>query len=230
MAHIIDLSVPIADHFRWPVKREKIGDHAKGDLSEVTWLGWPVHGFTHMDSPRHFFAGAETTDDIPLETTIGDAAVIDLEPVQPNEAISAERLAATSAVDWVQPGSIVLMRTCWDTQRSLDSREFWTDAPYMTRDGAEWLLARGVRAVGFDFPQDYPIRGLLDGKRAPLEEHVTHDVLLRNGVILIEYLANTKAITQPRVWFCCLPLKVPAADGAPARVIAIESHKGGIGA
>ena len=61
------------------------------------------------------------------------------------------------------------------------------------------------RAVAFDFPQDHPIRGLLDGKRAPLEEHVTHDVLLRNGVILIEYLANTQAIRQPRVWFCCLP-------------------------
>ncbi|MDX1540393.1 MAG: hypothetical protein R3349_03210, partial [Geminicoccaceae bacterium] len=89
-----------------------------------------------------------------------------------------------------------------------------------------WLLAQGVRAAAFDFPQDQPIRGLLDGKRAPLEEHVTHDVLLRNGVILIEYLANTQAIRQPRVWFCCLPLKVPEADGAPARVIAIEQEQG----
>lgn len=220
---IIDLSVPIADHFRWPVERRTIGDHAKGDLAEVTWLGWPVHGFTHMDSPRHFFADAKTTDDIPLETTIGEATVFDLTPVGANEAITAERLRATGATDYLKPGGIALMRSCWDTQRSLDSREFWSEAPYVTRDGAEWLLAQGIRAVAFDFPQDQPIRGLLDGKRAPMEEHVTHDVLLRNGVILIEYIANTREIRQPQVWFCCLPLKVPAADGAPARVIAIES-------
>jgi arylformamidase len=222
MQRIIDLSVPIADHFRWPVERRTIGDHAKGDLAEVTWLGWPVHGFTHMDSPKHYFTDAKTTDDIPLETTIGEATVFDLDPVRPDEAITPERLAKASG-GHLQRGDIALMRSCWDTQRSLETREFWTDAPYLTREAAEWLLAQGVRAVGFDFPQDQPIRGLLDGKRAPLEEHVTHDVLLRNGVILIEYLANTKAITQPRVWFCCLPLKVPAADGAPARVIAIES-------
>jgi kynurenine formamidase len=224
MARIIDLSVPIEDHFRWPVQREKKGDHSKGDLAEVTWLGWPVHGFTHMDSPRHFFADAKTTDDIPLDTTIGDATVFDLEPVAPNEAITAERLQAAGM--YLQKGDIALMRTCWDTQRSLKTREFWTDAPYLTREAATWLLERGVRAVAFDFPQDYPIRGLLDGKQAPLEEHVTHDVLLRNGVILIEYVANTQAIRQPRVWFCCLPLKVPGADGAPARVIAIEGDQG----
>lgn len=225
MARIIDLSVPIQDHFRWPVKRDKIGDHAKGDLAEKTWLGWPVHGFTHMDSPKHYFADAATTDDVPLETTIGDATVFDLEPVEPNEAITAERLEAAGGL-YLQAGDIALMRSCWDTQRSLASREFWLDAPYLTRDAAQWLLAKGVRAAAFDFPQDQPIRGLLDGKRAPLEEHVTHDVLLRNGVILIEYLGNTQAIRQPRVWFCCLPLKVPAADGAPARVIAIEDSQG----
>ena len=39
---------------------------------------------------------------------------------------------------------------------------------------------------------------------------------------LIEYLSNTAALTGPRTFLCCLPLKLPGADGAPARVIAIE--------
>ncbi len=78
-----------------------------------------------------------------------------------------------------------------------------------------------LRAAAFDFPQDYTIRLLLHGEMRPVEEHVTHDVLLRNGVILIEYLSNTKALDRDRVWFCCLPLKVPDSDGAPARVIAL---------
>jgi arylformamidase len=221
MSRIIDLSMPIEDHLRWPVERRLRNDHAKGDLFQVTWLGWGVHGFTHMDSPRHFFPDGKTTSEIPLETTVGEAAVIDLAPVAPNQAIGPERLAAAGG--HLLRGDIAVMRSCWAEQRSPRTAEFWTEAPYMTREGASWLLERGVRAVAFDFPQDYCIRLMLKGEVRPIEENVTHDILLRNGVILIEYLVNTVALTRPRVWFCCLPLKVPNSDGAPARVIAMET-------
>ena len=222
MTRVVDLSMPIEDHFRWPVERTVKGDFTRGDLFQATWLGWPVHGFTHMDAPRHFFADGLTTDDVPLTATIGDASVFDLDPVQPNEAITPERLADAGKL--LREADIAVMRTCWDRQRSPKTKEFWTEAPYMTREAAEWLLARGPKAVAFDFPQDYAIRLLLDDDVRPVAEHVTHHVLLRNGVILIEYLANTAALVEPRHWFCCLPLKVPAADGAPARVIAIEGQ------
>jgi arylformamidase len=222
MSRIIDLSMPIEDHFRWPVERRVRGDHAKGDLFQATWIGATVHGFTHMDSPRHCVPGGPTTDDVPLEQTIGEAAIFDLAPVEPNEAITPERLAAASEL--LRPGDIVVMRSCWEQQLSPRSEAFWTEAPYLTREAAAWLLERKPKAVAFDFPQDYPIRLLLKGETRPIEENVTHDVLLRNGVILIEYLSNTAALVEPRSWFCCLPLKLPAADGAPARVIAIEAE------
>jgi arylformamidase len=220
MAQIIDLSMAIEDHFRWPVQRRLTRAHDQGDLFQVTWLGWPVHGFTHMDTPRHFFADGRTTSDVPLEATVGEAAVVDLTPLAPNQAITAERMAERGA--HVRPGDIVVMRSCWEQQRSHGTPEFWTEAPYMSREAATWLLERAPRAVAFDFPQDYTIRLLLQGEVRPLEEHVTHDVLLRNGVILIEYLANTAALTASRTFLCCLPLKVLDADGAPARVIALE--------
>jgi kynurenine formamidase len=220
MARIVDLSMPIADHFRWPVERRLTSDHATGALFQVTWAGWAVHGFTHMDSPRHFFADGRTTSDIPLETTVGEAAVVDLTPVRPNQAITAAHLAV--AAGHLEPGDIAVIKSCWEQRTSPTTPEFWTQAPYLTRDAAEWLLARQPRAVAFDFPQDYTIRLLLQGEVRPLDEHVTHDVLLRNGVILIEYLSNTAALTRPRTFLCCLPLKLPDADGAPARVIALE--------
>jgi len=222
MSRIIDLSMPIADHFRWPVERRVAGDQARGDVFQATWLGWTVHGFTHMDSPRHCVAGGPTTDDVPLETTVGEAAVVDLAPVQPDEAITPERLAA--AAGHVAPGDIVVLRSCWERQRAPTTPEFWTEAPYMTRAAAEWLRARQPKAVAFDFPQDWCIRLLLKGERRPLADNVTHDVLLRSGVILIEYLSNTAALTTPRTFLCCLPLKVPASDGAPARVIALADR------
>jgi arylformamidase len=222
MPRIIDLSMPIDDHFRWPVERRVRGDHEQGDVFQATWLGWTVHGFTHMDSPRHCVPGGPTTDDVPLERTVGEAAVVDLTPIQPNQAISAERVAG--AADHLRTGDIVVMRSCWEQQRSPRTPEFWTEAPYMTREASDWLLARQPRAVAFDFPQDYTIRLLLKGETRPLADNVTHDVLLKNGVILIEYLSNTAALTRPRTFLCCLPLKVPASDGAPARVIALEDN------
>ena len=175
-----------------------------------------------MDSPRHILPDGPTTGDIPLGATVGDAAVVDLSDVRPDEAIGAERLAA--AAGHVGRGDRVVFRSCWERQRSPRTPEFWTEAPYLTRDAAEWLLGRGVRTVAYDFPQDYTVRLLLRGEVRPMSEHVTHDVLLRNGVVMVEYLCNTVELRGPRTWLCVLPLKLPGADGAPARAIALEGR------
>lgn len=56
----------------------------------------------------------------------------------------------------------------------------------------------------------------------PFAEHVTHDVCLRAGITLIEYVVNTSALKNPRTFLCAAPLKLPNADGSPARIVAIE--------
>lgn len=220
MPRLIDLTLPVEPHFRWRPERKLRGDFAKGDRFQVTWLGLPVHGFTHIDAPRHIDASGATTDDIALERTTGPAAIVDLAGIAPNTEIGAEMLEVAGG--HVERGEIVLLRTAWDRQRSHHTPEFWTESPWMGRDACAWLLDRATRAVGFDFPQDYPIRGLLGGETAGIEDFVTHDLLLRRGVVLIEYLCNMAEIARPRVQLYALPLKLPQADGAPARVIAVE--------
>ncbi len=218
MRDLIDLTMSIEDHFRWPVERRTVAEHAKGDLFQVTWLGFAVHGFTHVDSPRHFFSDGKTTDDLSLEQTVGTAGVIDLSEISAKEEITAEALSERA--DHVIANDIIILKTCWGRKRSVRGPEFWQDAPFLSRSAARWLLAKKPRAVAFDFPQDYCIRLLLEGEVRPIEEHVSHDILLRNEVVLIEYLTNTEALSAPRVNFCCMPMKVPASDGAPARVMA----------
>ncbi len=218
---VIDLSMPIADdHFRWPVSREVKGDFEAGDLFQATRINVPCHGFTHMDAPCHMVPGGPTLDDLALDRVVGACAVIDLEGIAPSTEVTADLLAERAG--HVRKGDIVLMRSCWERQRSITQPEFWTDAPYMSREASTWLLDRGVTAIAFDFPQDYTIRLLLSGEVRPIEEHVTHDVLLRNGVTLIEYVCNTAAVTTARTFLCALPIKVPGSDGAPARVVALE--------
>ena len=92
----------------------------------------------------------------------------------------------------------------------------------MSRGRAPSGCWRESRPRAFDFPLDYTIRLLLDGVVAPRDEHVTHVVLLAAGVTLIEYLVNTSALAGPRTFLCAAPLKIPTADGAPARAFAIE--------
>lgn len=220
---IIDLSTPIdAGHFRWPVDRHKVKSHAAGDTAEATYVGWVVHGFTHMDAPRHFDPAGATTDDIALETVIGDACcVVDVSQAGADEAITAEMVAAGGTA--LRPGDIALIRTGWDRFESIDRPEFWTRSPWITEDACEWLREREVKAVAFDFPQDRSIRDMVTGARAPARAEMTsHVILLLNGVIMFEYLRNMMAITRPRVQFFGLPLKVAHCDGAPARVVVIE--------
>ena len=46
--------------------------------------------------------------------------------------------------------------------------------------------------------------------------------LLGGGVTIVEGLAYLDRLTQPRVLFAALPLKLAAGDGCPVRAFAIE--------
>jgi kynurenine formamidase len=217
---IIDLSMPIGPHFRWSPELRIKGDIAAGDQFRISHLATTCHGFTHVDAQSHFVAHAPTIEATPLSRVVGPARVIDLRDVAPNTEIDARHLASRDPGG--AEGEILILSAAWDTKRDNTRAEFWKEAPWLSRDAAEWLHARKPTAVAFDFPQDYPIRLLLDGKTVPSDQHVTHDVLLRAGVTLIEYLVNTAALRHNRTLLCAAPLKIPNADGAPARVFAID--------
>jgi len=216
---IIDLTYPITSHFRWKVDREQVGRMEDGAEFQVMRISMAVHSFTHIDSPRHMVPGGPTTSDLRLEQPVGLAKLIDLTGIAPQTPIPPEHLKPKGG--HVERGDIVLPRTAWDTPQSLATPEFWSASPHLTREACQWLLARGIRAIGYDFPQDYPIRLLLKKEKRGIAEFVSHDVLLRNGVIMIEYLCNLRRIPGDRTPLVALPLKIPDSDGAPARVIAL---------
>lgn len=222
MARIIDLSTPIrAGHFRWRTEQTLDKSFEEGSFAQATRINVSCHAFTHMDAPRHFDPDGYTTDGLKLEQTIGPAAVVDVSGVGRNAAIREEHVAAAGG--HVREGDIVLLRASWDLQADIETPEFWTEAPWVEPDAAEWLYGRGIKAIGYDFPQDYCIRHLVLGDRTPEpEENVTHQILLKRGVIMMEYLCNMTAIQGDRCEVYALPIKVPDADGAPSRIIAIE--------
>ena len=218
---VIDLSTAIQPgHFRWLGEQRLHRTHDDGH-AQVTWLSGSVHSFTHIDGPRHFVRDGAATDAVPLDQVIGEAAVVDVRGAGANAPITEAHMRAGGA--HVREGDIALVRAGWDRARDIATPAFWADAPWMTEEAARWLRGRGVKAVGFDFPQDRCIRNAIIGlPEAAAGEYVTHQLLLVQGVILIEYLSNLMALENERTFLVCAPLKLIGSDGAPARVIALE--------
>ena len=221
MPRIIDLSYPIEDHFRWKVERDLAASFDEGAQFQITRFGLAVHGFTHIDAPRHMLPEGSTTSEFRLDDLVGEAAIVDLRGVAANEPITAAALERAGS--HIRNRDMVILQTAWDRRFPLADTRFWTEAPYLTRDACEWLARFQPRAAGFDFPQDRPIRNLLKGDNAPISDFVSHDVLLRRGTLLIEYLCNLDLVRNERAYICALPLNLRGADGAPARVAAIVS-------
>ena len=59
-------------------------------------------------------------------------------------------------------------------------------------------------------------------RRIRVEKFVVHQTFLRNDILNVEYLTNLHEISRPRFLAFVLPLKPETAEGAPARVVAVE--------
>jgi kynurenine formamidase len=121
----------------------------------------------------------------------------------------------------VQRGDIVLLRTDWPLRCPVESERFWKDAPYTGRSACEWLVAREVKAVGYDYPPDYCIRTSIfsPGTQIAREECTTHHVFFPKGITVIEYLTNLDQIGAAR----CRVIACRPGDGRrrlPVRAIA----------
>ena len=106
---------------------------------------------------------------------------------------------------------------------SVETEQFWKEGPWTGTSACEWLVARQVKAVGYDYPPDQCIRDTIaEPRRRPArEEYTTHAIFFPAGITVIEYLTNLDQIGVSRCRFVALPLKLEGADGCPVRAIAI---------
>jgi arylformamidase len=219
---IVDLSLPIRAHVRWKTEVTVLSNFEDPlHPFRSSRLSMPGHGFTHCDGFSHFLPGGTTVDQMPIDTWVGDAAVVDLTHVGANTPVGAADLEAKGR--HVRRGDIALLRTDWPLKRSVQTLEFWTEAPWTSAEACRWLVARGVKAVGYDYPPDHPVRDLVSGRRRSIapEEWATHHTFFPAGIGVIEYLVNLDRLGRDRVRFAALPIKLDGGDGAPARAIAI---------
>src|SRR6478672_4755894 len=117
----LDVSVPLYPGMvHWPGDPEFNSDLDKslkgGDVCNLTKISTSVHIGTHMDAPRHFIAGGQGIDEMPLDATIGPCRVLE---IRDKAAIRPEEILPHK----LRRGERVLFKTR-NSSRAWKSQEF----------------------------------------------------------------------------------------------------------
>ena len=216
MPKYIDLTLPFDGKFKFKIDFKKDLTYEKDGI-EASSFSISAHALTHLDAPLHVVPNGKSIDSFSVDYFIGDAAVLDI-PKGKNEAITAGDMER--AGKHAKDGDIVLIRTGW--LEKMWGREELSDSPYLTEDGAKWLVKLKARIAGYDFIEDYMVREFSRTGRLKGEDLVVHQILLRNGILNLEYVYNLSKVSKPRVRLIALPIPLKDCDGSPSRVVAIE--------
>jgi kynurenine formamidase len=180
------------------------------------------HTGTHIDAPFHFLKEGRTIDAIPVERFVGFGVVVDASGKRGLEPIGEPDLAAASGR--VHEGDFVLLRTDWD--RFFGSEEYLKH-PFLSAEGARFLLGLGVSLVGIDaMSVDPSAADALSAEPGAKEKegaaYPAHDILLGNGILIVENLRDLKRVPATRGLFSFLPLKLRGSDGSPVRAVYMQ--------
>ena len=207
MAKIIDISVPLqSDMPIWPgsigIHITRIKSFEDGDMVNVSKLECDVHTGTHIDAPSHFVENGATIEKLPLDILIGPVVVVDLPDVNIITASDLDNLGLP------QGTKRLLFRTSNSELWRNEISEFQKDYVALSSDAARWIVDQEIHLIGVDYlsVQCYS------------DNPITHQILLKAGVIIVEGL-NLIDVKQGTYQLICLPINLVGVEGAPVRAV-----------
>ena len=221
MTQLVDLTLTLGSDRVAPVpglvgvSMEPLHTHETHARSN-TKLTLATHLGTHVDAPYHFHPNGITVEDMPLDRYMGAARLLDLRELAKGQtAISIADLEQAGATLQALRGQIAVLFTGWAAQES-GKPGFYSQGPYLSTEGADYLAQAQVNAVAVDFPID---------KHPPTPQSTIHDfpvhrLLLGQNIPLIENLINLERLVGLEFELWALPIKLKGGDGAAARAVA----------
>jgi kynurenine formamidase len=230
---LVDMTYAFAsDTLHWPTAKPfQLDTVAEGRTPQGYWYSsynysGSEHVGTHLDAPFHFAEGRWTTEQIPLEKTIGPAVVID---VRRKAEIERDYLLSVNDIhSWEKrygrlPNSvIVLIYTGWGRYWGDRKRYLGTDEPGnvsdlhfpgFSKEAAEFLIKqRSVKAVGIDTPS-------ID--HGPSRDFLAHQVFGTANVPIFENVAALEKVPAKGATVFAIPMKIKGGSGAPLRIFAL---------
>lgn len=173
---------------------------------------------THIDSPSHSFSGKRTVAELPLDTLVVPACVINLSSkLSPKYVVSVEDIKMFEKEHGIiEPNSLVIIHTGWS--------RYWHDAqqyrneneqgimryPSISLDAAQYLLDRDIAGIAIDtLSPDLPDSG-----------YPVHDLMLSHDKYIIENIAHADQLPSTGALVVALPLKMHITESM-VRVIGL---------
>jgi len=168
------------------------------------------HAGTHVDAPTHFYPDGPSIDQEDLSKFMGPAVLLDVSHKDLRRRVDLELLRECQRRDGLEiyQGDIVLIRA-WGGR--WDAKGFH-DCAGLALDAAQWLVEKGVKAVGIDLGN---IEDNTDMTRK------VHLYLLGRDIPIYENLANLDILEAKRFTFVGLPLFLGQCTGSPVRAAAL---------
>jgi kynurenine formamidase len=230
---IVDLSMTVEECDSAPFAKDEyyfklkpiVTWEEKGFVSNVVEM--TVHAGTHIDTPHHFFRDMPGIEQLPLDAMIGEAIVMDLtfkgkanERITPKDLERSEQALAKEGIT-ITPGATIFLRTDWPKGHVTTDPKWWDESPCLTKEAAEWLVAKQPKVLGYDFAQEEKGAGIGYEKAGEILQSAmpVHRTILPKIVYQIENLTNLDQIPS-RAKVVALPAKWKT-ESAPARVIAL---------
>jgi kynurenine formamidase len=171
-------------------------------IDRVTMVG---NTGTYLDSPFHRYPDGDDLGRMPL------SALADLPAVVVRTAGSGVRAVDLKALAGLDVrGAAVLLHTGGDA--SWGTPGYAEHAPFLTRDGARWLVDNGAMLVGIDAVN---IDDLADPSRP------AHTILLGAGIPVVEHLTGLARLPSSGARFTAAPPSFSGMGTFPVRAFAV---------
>jgi arylformamidase len=191
----------ISDHLTREASRTA---YAPGTEFHIGRISMVANTGTYVDAPSHRFADGADLAALPLESLVDlDGVLIRVD----DRAIDRGALAPHHV-----RGRAVLLRTGRD--RDFGGARYAADAPFLTRDAAEWLVGQGAALVGID---SVNIDDPRDASRP------AHTLLLAAGIPIVEHLRGLDQLPPRGFRFHAAPPAVRGLGSFPVRAYAVVS-------
>ena len=200
----------ITPHLTREDSRARYAPGTEFAMDVITMIG---NTGTYLDSPYHRYAEGPDLAGLDLSTLVGlRAEVFHLEDAW---SASARGIRPDVLADRDVRGAAVLLHTGWD--RWFGEPEYGVGAPFLTGEGAQWLIDAGAVLVGIDsvnIDDADPSTGSGGGERP------AHSLLLQAGVHVVEHLTHLGDLPPRGARFTAAPPAVEGFGTFPVRAFA----------
>ena len=214
---IVDLSHdlhPGKEEYHLRLKTNNTADlYPQYKVDEGVWyilqdIEMSSHCGTHIEFPYHHSRDGMDAAKFPLDRLIGECALLDFRHKKPGETVTLDELKEHGGA--IKEGDMIMFNFgCAKYYRTDKSHE----RPVVAHDAIQWLVGKKINIIGSDASG-------IELKGAPNQPN--HQLLMDNGIPIIEFAANLDKLTKQRFVLFVLAIAAHGLDSCPVRLIAIE--------